>query len=220
MSEEFLDAIKAGDLEKVLAMLDADPALANARTAKGVSAAVLAVYYGRRDIADAILARGPELTIFDAATVGDLARVKNFVSDEPSLVNAHSPDGYTPIGLAAFAGHGEIVEFLLAQGADVNAVSRNEFRYTALTGAVSGGHTEIVRVLVANGANVNHRYAGGFTPLIEAAASGNADIVKVLLDHGADVNAKTEDGRTPLSVAMEKGQAEIVGLLHERGARA
>src|SRR4029079_15515028 len=58
------DAIKAGDLDGVKALLTADPALVDAKTDAGVSAILTAVYHGRRDIANLLVARGATLTLF------------------------------------------------------------------------------------------------------------------------------------------------------------
>ena len=41
---------------------------------------------------------------------------------EPSLLNEKDEEGYTPLHLAVIAGNGDIVKFLIQQGADINAV--------------------------------------------------------------------------------------------------
>ncbi|MGI0148805.1 MAG: hypothetical protein ACREDF_04660, partial [Thermoplasmata archaeon] len=97
-AQEFQKAIKGGDLAAVQAMLAETPALKNARTEKGVHAVVLAIYYGRKDISDEILRHNPELTIHDAATVGDFGRVKQLVTRDPGVVDSLSGDGFTALG--------------------------------------------------------------------------------------------------------------------------
>ena len=218
-SEEFLKAVMGGDVAAVQGMLAQAPSLKNARTQSGVHAAVLAVYYGKRDVAEAILQHGPELSIHDAATLGDFGRVKQLVAQDPELVNSLSGDGFTPLGLAAFTGRLEIAEFLLAQGADVNFVSQGENQFTALTGAVASGSAPIVKLLLMHGADPNHLYESGqFSPLLAAAAEGKVGIVDLLIRHGARVNLKGKDGKSPLGLAREKGHAAVVEMLVNAGA--
>jgi ankyrin repeat protein len=219
-AQKFLDAVKAGDVAAVRALLDADPNLITARDGVGNSAVLLAIYYGKESVKELLLETGVELDIFEAAATGKSDHVAALLAQDASLANTYAPDGFTPLGLAAFFGRREVVELLLQQGADVNAVSRNVSGYTALTGAVAGGHREIVATLLAHGARADHRYGPGYTPLHEAAASGKLEIARLLLEHGADPNAHTDDGKTPLALAVEKKQEETAALLRQHGATA
>jgi len=216
-TQDFFAAVKAGDAERLARMLDANAALLNARGGDGESAAMLAVYYGKKGVLELLLGRGAELNIFEAAAAGKMERVVALLAADPSLANGYAPDGFPLLGLAAFFGHLEVVNLLLRRRADVNAVSRNATGYTALTGAVAGGHAEIAAALLAAGANANHRYGPDYTPLHEAAASGKTKIVALLLAHRADPNAHTGDGQTPLTMAEAKGHANVSALLRQHG---
>ncbi len=216
----FLDAVKAGDLSRVKELLEADPSLVNTRGDSGESAILLSVYYRRNSVRDLLLARGAELNIYEAAAAGQLERVATLAKASPALANSYAPDGFTPLGLAAFFGQRTVVDALLAHGADVNAVSRNATGYTALTGAVAGGHKEIVGMLLAAGANATHRYVQGLTPLHEAAAGGKLEIAGLLLNHGADPNARADDNQTALAMAEAKGHTAVAALLRQHGAKA
>ena len=218
-TKEFLEAVKAGDLAGVQRMLAEAPDLKDARTEKGVHAAVLAIYHGRKDVADEIVSFGPELTIHDAATLGQFRRVMELVADDPSLVNAVSEEGHAPLGLAAFTGHLAIAEFLLAQGAFVNFASPNDSQFTALTGAVANGDPEVVKLLLMHGADPNHVYEGGaFSPLLAAASEGKKEIVELLIQHGANVNLKGSGGKSALAIAREKGHLPVAEVLASAGA--
>jgi ankyrin repeat protein len=59
-------------------------------------------------------------------------------------VNQRGEDGETPLMLAAYNGHLEVVRFLVESGADVNAWEEGE---TALLGAVLGGYDKIAAYL-------------------------------------------------------------------------
>lgn len=213
-----IEAIKTGDLARVNELLEADPALAGSRNENGVSALMLATYYGRDKIAEALLERDVALDIFEAAAVGRAERVAEILTARPELVNEYADDGFTPLGLASFFCRGTVARLLIERGADVNAASNNTQRVAPLHSAVSRRQTMIAEALLLHGANVNARQQAGVTPLHQAAHNGHAEMVKLLLAHGADVHARMDDEQTPLSMALETGNAETIALLREQGA--
>ncbi|HKV28972.1 MAG TPA: ankyrin repeat domain-containing protein [Candidatus Acidoferrales bacterium] len=217
-AQKFLDAVKSGDAARLKQMLVIDPELANARTESGTSAVMTAIYHSRTDVLHLLLERGARLDIHEAAAAGKSEHIAALAAQSPGAVNSYSADGFTPLALAAFFGHRDAAQWLLANGAEVNAVAKNPTGYTPLTGAVARGDTEIVHLLLSNGANAAHRYGAGYSALHEAAVGGRLEIAKLLLDHGADSNARTDDGQTPLSMADAKGQTEAAALLRQRGA--
>lgn len=216
----FLEAVRAGDEARVRGLLREDGSLANAKSEQGFSPLVLAAYRGHHAVLKAILEARPSLDTHEAAIVGDVTRLRELLSESPALLEAYSRDGFTPIGLAAYFGQRAAAEFLLARGADVNAIGRNEARYTALTGAVAAGHTDVAKLLLDHGAEADYRYEGGHSPLLEAAAQGNRELVEALLARGADPNARTDDGKTPLSFATERNHADVAEILRRHGAKA
>ncbi len=216
-SPEFIDAVKRGDLARVRELVKSDPALLNSRTKRGLSPVLVAIYSGQKVAAANLIAMGADLDIHDAAATGRLDRVKALVERDPSLANAVSAEGFAPMGLAAYLGHEEVVEYLVSKGAEVNFTSAPT-GFTALTGAVNSRHTRIVDLLLQHGAEVNHVYEGTLTPLVNAVANGDANLVRVLLDHGADPNLGAYEGKSALDLAMEKGLKEIADALRQRGA--
>lgn len=88
--------------------------------------------------------------IHDAARKGDLAKVKELLEKDPKLVNAKDERESTPLHFAASRGHKEIVELLVAKGADVNA--KNDMGYSPLDWAMEYGKTEIIQLLKSKGA--------------------------------------------------------------------
>jgi ankyrin repeat protein len=97
--------------------------------------------------------------IHDAAIKGDLAKVKSLLEKNPELVSSKDKDGFTPL----FVSHKDVVELLLAKGADVNSKDNNGNR--PLHWAAEMGCEDVVKLLLANGADVNARDYNGFTPL-------------------------------------------------------
>jgi ankyrin repeat protein len=220
MSENktFFEAIRSGDLAAMKSLVGADASLASARNDAGVSGVLTAVYMGRSEIRDFLIASGAVLGLPEAAAVGILARVRELVEKNHAQANSFSPDGFPVVALAAFLGHLEVVQYLVAHGADIGAAATNGSGYNALTGAVTSGHATVVQWLLEHDANANYRYSAGYSPLLTAAANGRLDIAKLLLAHGADPHATTNDGKTALSLANERNHPEVAALFQARAA--
>lgn len=209
----FIEHVKAGATEQVAAMLAEHPALASAQTEAGLSALLLATYYGHTAIAQLIVQRRDALNVFEAAALGDAAQARTILTAQPELIDAANVDGFSPLGLAAFFGHADVANLLLGLGANVNLASRNTNKVMPLHSAVAGQHEEIVRALVEQGADVNARQEGGFTPLHGAAQNGQLSVVELLLQHGANPHAANDEGKTALEFARESGNEDVMRLL-------
>ncbi len=123
--------------------------------------------------------------------------------------------------LAVASGHGlrEIVEALLAVGADPGAAAAHSL-VTPLIRAAEGGHREIARVLVSRGANPTALDAEGRSALHAAAEYGDPELVKMLLQAGADPKARSTDGRSPKDRALGPFAREVLELLPKEAALA
>ena len=122
---------------------------------------------------------------------------------------------------ASSKGHKQIVELLLAWGADINLHCQG-FYGSALIAASTTGHTAIAKILLLQGADVNHQCNKSHfipTALIGAASQGKRDIVEMLLQRGADVNIQGETTGNALYAAAERHYTEIVQLLLAHGAK-
>jgi len=217
--QDFLAAIKAGNIAEVTRLLDVEPALVNARDEQGLSVVLTAAYYQEPGIARLLVQRGAALSVFEACAVGELSRVQALVEQQPNLINAYAPDGFQPLGLAAFFGQAGIVEYLLQKGAAVNSPSRNAMRVMPLHSAIANKRTEIARLLLDHGADVDATQADDFTPLHEAAQNGLLDVTQWLLERGANVNPRlSSNGKTPLALAIEHQHAAVAELLKQHGA--
>jgi ankyrin repeat protein len=98
-----------------------------------------------------------------------------------------SPGMATPIHDAASEGEVELVEILIANGADVDA--RDVNGYTPLHIAIQEGYTDVAEVLIDNGADVNARTIGDngndLSPLYLSIILGLSDIESLLLNNRA-----------------------------------
>lgn len=214
-----IEAVKAGDADAFRAVLDGDPLAAHEHDAGGGSPLLVALYHGRRDLADALVAHGRELDGFEAAALGDVDRLGALLEGDEGLPMRYTPDGWTVLHLACFFGHLPAVGLLLEHGADPHAVSRNPMANTPLHAAVAGPlPLDGVRLLLESGADPNARQHGGYVVLHSAALHGNVELIDLLLAAEADVNAATDDGRTAIDFAREKGRDAAAEHLRARGA--
>jgi ankyrin repeat protein len=220
---QIIAAIRAKDIAAVEAMCAAEPALRHARGENGVSLICLAVYMGQPAIAAALAQGRSDLDLFEACTLGDVARVRALIADDPVAVGALSPDGFHPLGYACFFGHRPLFDLLVAAAADVQAPARNSMRVQPLHSAVATGDEEtalyMARTLLHLGADVNAVQAGGFTPLHEAAQRGHAGLVELLLAHGADPAARNEAGADAVEIAAQAGHEAVKARLQRRVTR-
>jgi len=159
--------------------------------------------------------RGGQTLLHLAAGRGDLDFVKALLSYGADLETEDGWARWTPLHCAACNGHDAVVEYLIDQGACVEAPGN--YRQGILYTAAMKGHAGVIRLLCAAGANVEAKTSWGFTPLHAAAEDGHLEAVVALLDAGADINGLCK-GSTALDDAIEGGHEDVVRRLLARGA--
>jgi len=210
---EIVASVDSGEIEKIKALLQANPSLASAKDERGVSALMHAYYRGRRDIAEVILNSRTELDIFEAAASGRADTVSEILERDQTQAQAWSADGFTALHFAAFFNQPMVARELVRRGAEVATVSMNPMEVTPLHSAAAAHATEIVRMLVESEAPVNAKQHGGWTALHAAADNGDLEMIKILLQNGADRLAQNDDGKTPAQIAQLKGRDQALQLL-------
>ena len=116
---------------------------------------LLAAVYRRDEVeVGRLLATGAPPTLYEAAALGDAARIRTPGRTTPAAVAERSPNGWPPLRRAAHFGHAEAVE------------ARLEAR------AAFHDDVGVVEALLVRGALVDAREDGGRTPLAIAEAQG------------------------------------------------
>lgn len=178
----------------------------------------------------------------DAATSGDVSKVKTMLHSDPTLGRAKDENGVSVIMKATYYGKRDVVDALLESGVELDvfesAATGNTERlldliakdasltnaysvdgFTPLGFATFFGQAEVVKALLKAGADVNaaSRESMKVTPLASAAAAKQTEIARLLIAHGANVNARAAGGHIPLHEAAANGNVELVKLLLENG---
>jgi uncharacterized protein len=211
--QQLFDAIKAGKIDEVRALVQQNPALKQAKDASGASALLVAAYNMKPDVVNALLELGAPVDIFEASVLGKVDRIQEILRGNPARVTEHAPDGFTPVALAAFFGQPAAVNALIAAGADVNAAAKNPLKVAALHAAVAGGKLDIVKAVLEAGGDPNAQQQSGFRPIHEAGTKANRALAELLLTHGADPSLANDAGVNAIDLAREKGHAEFADWL-------
>lgn len=131
-----------------------------------------------------------------ACARGDLSAVQTILSKSPESVHCLGPvapehrehmtkadaaEGWTPLHLAAYYGHGPVVEVLISMGAKVNVRSENAIGNTPLMAAIAGGHLELATYLMKRGADPTLSDKTGLTAAQLALANGHMEFAEKIL---------------------------------------
>ncbi|XP_078037149.1 ankyrin repeat domain-containing protein 49 [Augochlora pura] len=129
-----------------------------------------------------------EKSVLEAAENGNLDNLRKLIAKNKHLLECRDKDGYTPLHRASYAGHVDIVEYLLQAGASTS--SKTMDNWEPLHSACCWNNVECAAVLIANGADINAKSAGDQTPLhLVCASSHNSQALQLLLLH-PDTNPK------------------------------
>ena len=122
---EIHDAAKAGDVEKVKALLKSNPDLVFSKDDKnGATPLHLAVDNGRKDVAELLLANKADVnakedgggTPLHGAAIEGSKDVAALLLANKAEVNAKNEDGKTPFHVAAFYGYDDMLALLRQHG--------------------------------------------------------------------------------------------------------
>jgi ankyrin repeat protein len=146
------------------------------------------------------------------AEIGDIGGIEELLKKGHPVDFAASEVGETPLWIAAGRDNVKCVDYLLAQGASVNAKDS----FTGGTPITQANDPAIIEALVDHGAdpNATGRF-NKFTALHRCAEQGHEETVLFLLRHGANPLMADNDGKKPALVAEAAGHYEIAAILHK-----
>jgi ankyrin repeat protein len=179
----------------------------NAPDALGTTPLVLAIMNFRFDTAKFLIEAGADVQLWDFYGVTPLYTAVDVKSVPQAGGRPDAPTADRTSGL-------EIIQLLLARGANVNA--QIKLPLPARTPAAGGRADKRVHNI-------------GATPLLRAAVGADLEVMKLLIDHGAIVDLPMADGTTPMLAALlpspsraadkdEKRALAALRLLKDAGA--
>jgi Tol biopolymer transport system component len=245
---EIHDAVREGDLETVVQLIESDPSLVNQRMERGYSPLHWAV--NRNDTA-----------------------ITRFLIDHGADLEPKDADGDTPLHWTAYYNRQANCRLLIAAGADLNSL--NNLEQTPLMAAIESANSAVARLLIQSGPGMNfadfedlstlRAVFAGFIELVEnrlttgavdilsrgpegitllqAAARSDTEMlpineqddfgltalhyatlwnrpgtIELLVARGADINRRDLSGRTALQIAWDNDILGVAYLLLELGA--
>ena len=183
-----------------------------------------------RDAALSLIKWGAEIDGENEAGETPLARAlwANRWADAEAIVLAliagggdlasHDRYDLTPLHHAAAHCGPKVIETMIAKGADVNALDKNEDGTSPLHKAAEGGNAAAIPLLLDAGADVGLATAAGETSLLLASMYGHGEAAKALISAGCNVGIGDAKDRTPLHFAARNGDNDIVQALASAGA--
>jgi ankyrin repeat protein len=200
----------AGDAAEAKRLIAAG-ADVNAKNNYGINAMLLAADIASTELIELLLKAGAdansanpdgETALHLVARAGNIEAAKLLLKAGAKVDPREKFGEQTPLMWAVARRHPAMVEFLLTQGADVNA--RSAIR-------------DYPRVATAE-SRAKSLDRGGFTPLLYAARENCRECTEILLKHGAQVNLADPTRVVPMVIAMINGSFDIAKRLIEAGA--
>ncbi|EFB12933.1 hypothetical protein PANDA_017413, partial [Ailuropoda melanoleuca] len=139
--------------------------------------------------------------------------VLSILAQNGAHVNAIDKSSMTPLHMAANMLNKEMMETLIACGANVNctvsstgntALKLAVYTASSKAGRLLAGGVSCIRLLLIHGAKVNAQDHEGQTAIHEACFGGREAIINLLLEFEANVNILTRNGESPIHKYLQR----------------
>lgn len=226
----FVISMELGDLRQATAWLDAglDPDFMGSRVGSGL---MIGAWEGNLDLMRLFIERGADINranangetpIVMAAWRGNLVAVK-WLLERGAQINAPKRQ-WSALHYAVFAGHEEVADYLLAQGADIDAQSTNGS--SVLMMAIYEGRQDLAKKLIEKGADRSPKNDWGDGALEWAMRGNHLNIARMLTNpeefNIAVSQPKEKWGEARRSVRTSKELESLLAMretLRERGMK-
>jgi len=194
-SQEIINTVKQGNIEKVKELLDKNPELVNQKDRVNYTPLHWATMLRNKEMA--------VLLVSNHADINDKSNIQHLTPLQSALTFQHNNNP-------------EVLDFLLDHGAEVEC--SGDEGISNLLIASAAGYERLIYILLEGGVDLNARNRFGLTALHIAAWTGHKQIVELLIENGAEIDAESLDGRRPITMARESNNQEIIDLLLSQDA--
>ena len=143
--------------------------------------------------------------LWDAAEMGNVDLLLEVLATHnkpyPLDVNAKTLDDWTALHLASNEGHTQILELLIKNDANKEAITKMGRK--ALHIATIKGNYDVVKILIDAGCDLDYQDDDQMAPLHYASQHGYEKILRELLEHHAKTCLKNYQGMTPLDLSQD-----------------
>jgi ankyrin repeat protein len=228
VSSTLIEAAEAGYVEVARCLIERGAILDQCDEA-GSTPLLKAASHGQVEMVDALLKLGASVSLRNlkgetplhmAAYKGHIDVVRRLLKEPEALAMIDQKAdtlGWSPLLFSAREGHTEVVNVLLAAGADPNFV--DNYAETPLHWAAWMGRVGVVRALVAARAKVDMENVHSESCLHIASCENNLEIMSILLAAGSNPNLCNAEYQTPLYRPAIKGLNEAIRILIDAGAQ-
>uniref|UniRef100_A0AAZ3SP60 Ankyrin-2 n=1 Tax=Oncorhynchus tshawytscha TaxID=74940 RepID=A0AAZ3SP60_ONCTS len=185
----------------------------NILTKQGVTPLHLASQEGHADMAALLMEKGTQVNVPTKSGLTPLHLAAQ--EDKVAVVCLPYTLGYTPLIVACHYGNAKMVNFLLQNGASVNAKTKNG--YTPLHQAAQQGNTHIINLLLQNGAKPNNITANGNTALAIARRLGYISVVDTLKVVTEEIITSTTTVTEKHKLNVPETMTEVLDVSDEEG---
>jgi ankyrin repeat protein len=124
-------------------------------------------------------------------------------------------NAFQPLIIACLYGNAEILDLLLENRVDVNAMWAGDI--PALSICAGNAPQRVVEQMIKAGADPRQVDSRGQTPLMWAALNGRVENINLLVRLGADANRQTLEGFTPVFFAVKSRRLKAAEAIIEGG---
>ena len=223
-SAMFVEYASNGDIAKMQNALNNGTDI-NSKDPSGMPALFIAVEKNQLSATKFLLENGANVNtsynddfVLTWATFNNYTDIVRLLIEKGANIECYNPVGCTPLIIASY-GNYEICEFLIQNGADVNArrTKGSNKDWTSLMYASYDSKLDIMKLLLENGALIDIRTPSLHSAYLIAAQHGTPDAVELLINNGAELNCTDSDGDSALICAAKYEQTDNIKLLIEYG---